>query len=40
MLTREPTKELLQEYKSIWMQYKDQLRPNRKSGRELLDSIS
>lgn len=39
MLTREPTKELLQEYKSIWMQYKDQLRPNRKSGRELLDYL-
>ncbi|WP_195199634.1 hypothetical protein [Faecalispora jeddahensis] len=39
MLTREPTKELLQEYKSIWMQYKGRLRPNRKSGRELLDYL-
>lgn len=39
MLTQEPTEELLQEYKSIWMQYKDQLKPNRKTGRELLEYL-
>lgn len=35
-MTDEPTGKILEECKSIWMQYKDQLRPNRKSGEELL----
>lgn len=36
MITREPTKEMLEEWKSIWEEYKDVLKPNRKSGEEVL----
>lgn len=36
MITRKPTKEMLNEWKATWEQYKDRLRPNRKSGAELL----
>lgn len=39
MLTQEPTEEIMKEYKSIWTQYKDYLKPNRKSGDELLDYL-
>ncbi len=36
MITREPTHVDLKAWKQIWIQYKDQLQPNRKSGMELL----
>lgn len=36
MITTEPTWELLDEWKAVWEQYKDSLRPNRKTGAELL----
>lgn len=39
MLTQEPTKEMFEEWKSVWTQYKDKLKPNRKSGEELLDYL-
>lgn len=36
MITYEPTKEMFEEWKAIWAQYKNRLRPNRKSGALLL----
>lgn len=30
------TQEMLEEWKAVWLQYKDKLIPNRKSGKELL----
>ena len=36
MITQEPTKDMLEEWKSIWVHYKERLQPNRKSGTELL----
>lgn len=36
MITKEPTMAMLQEYKKIWKTYKDILKPNRKTGVELL----
>lgn len=36
MITQEPTREMLDEWKAVWEQYKDLLRPNRKSGADLL----
>lgn len=36
MITTEPTREMFEEWKAVWKQYKDLLRPNRKSGAELL----
>jgi hypothetical protein len=39
MLTQPPTPEMLQEWKITWNKYKDILRPNRKSGQELLDYL-
>ncbi|KXL51705.1 hypothetical protein CLNEO_29100 [Anaerotignum neopropionicum] len=36
MLTQEPTKEMLEEWKAVWVRYKDKLKPNRRSGEELL----
>lgn len=36
MITQEPTSKVLSEWKTTWLQYKDKLRPNRKSGTELL----
>ncbi len=36
MITQEPTKEMLAEWKALWLQYKDKLQPNRKTGTELL----
>lgn len=39
MLTQEPTKEMLEEWKSVWTQYNGNLKPNRKSGKELLDYL-
>ena len=39
MITREPTKKMLDEWKSIWIKYKEILKPNRKSGTELLEYL-
>jgi len=39
MITKEPTKEMFAEWKSIWSQYKEKLKPNRKSGKELLQYL-
>lgn len=39
MLTQPPTPEMLEEWNFIWNKYKDALRPNRKSGKELLDYL-
>jgi len=39
MITYEPTQEMLEEWKAIWVQYKSQLRPNRKSGVLLLQYL-
>ena len=39
MITKEPTKEMYEKWKSTWLQYKDKLQPNRKSGRELLSYL-
>lgn len=36
MVTREPTKEMFETWKAIWIEYKDKLQPNRKSGAEVL----
>lgn len=36
MITQEPTKEIVEEWKATWAQYKEKLQPNRKSGTELL----
>lgn len=39
MLLQEPTPEMLAEWNSLWTQYRDKLRPNRKTGPELLDYL-
>ncbi|WP_324359744.1 hypothetical protein [Acetivibrio sp.] len=39
MITEKPTIDMLEEWKSIWMQYKDMLKPNRKSGKELIEYL-
>ena len=39
MITCEPTQEILAEWKAIWRDYKDQLRPNRKTGAQLVDFL-
>ncbi|GAE90164.1 hypothetical protein [Acetivibrio straminisolvens] len=39
MITRKPTLDMLEEWKSIWKQYKDILKPNRKSGKELIEYL-
>ncbi len=36
MIIKSPSIEMLEEWKAVWMQYKDKLKPNRKSGMELL----
>ena len=36
MITQEPTPKLLEEWKEIWLRYKDSLVPNRKSGADFL----
>jgi len=40
VLTQEPTPEMFEKWKSVWNQYKIKLKPNRKSGQELLDYLS
>ncbi|MCI2161864.1 MAG: hypothetical protein LKK39_08120 [Oscillospiraceae bacterium] len=39
MITQEPTKEVFEQWKVVWMKYKDKLQPNRKSGVELLNYL-
>lgn len=39
MLTQEPTPEMVEEWKRIWNKYEARLKPNRKSGQELLDYL-
>jgi len=39
MLRQEPTPELIAEWKAVWQAHKDKLRPNRKSGAELVEYL-
>lgn len=39
MITQEPTEAILEEWKSVWLRYKDKLNPNRKSGTDLLNYL-
>ena len=39
MITQEPTEEILDEWKAIWLQYKSKLQPNRRPGTELLSHL-
>lgn len=34
-----PTPEMIQEWEKVWNKYKDVLKPNRKSGREIVDYL-
>lgn len=36
MITQSPTPEMLSQWKSVWLKHKNQLKPNRKTGTELL----
>lgn len=40
MLMQEPTPEMIEGWKKVWDEHKDFLKPNRKSGQELLDYLS
>jgi len=40
MLTQEPSSEMIEEWKNVWNEYKTKLKPNRKSGQELLDYLT
>ena len=39
MITQEPTPKMLEQWKSTWLEYKDVLKPNRKTGTELLEYL-
>ncbi|SHJ96754.1 hypothetical protein SAMN02745163_02949 [Clostridium cavendishii DSM 21758] len=39
MLMQEPKPEMVEEWKEVWVEYKDKLLPNRKSGREVLEYL-
>ena len=39
MLMEEPTPEMLEKWKKTWIEYKDKLRPNRKSGQEVVEYL-
>lgn len=39
MLMKEPTPEMVKEWKDVWIEYKDKLTPNRKSGREVVEYL-
>lgn len=39
MLMQEPTPEMVEKWKKIWIEYKDKLRPNRKSGKEIVEYL-
>ncbi len=40
MLMQEATQQMVKEWKAVWDQYKDRLRPNRKSGLEVVDYLA
>lgn len=40
MIDKMPTQQQLDEWKATWLQYKDRLRPNRKSGVELIEYLN
>ncbi|MDR2737243.1 MAG: hypothetical protein LBB49_06715 [Gracilibacteraceae bacterium] len=40
MLTQTATPEMLAEWKTTWMEYKDKLHPNRKTGAELTEYVT
>ena len=40
MLMQEATQEMLKAWKAVWDEYKDRLRPNRKSGSEIVRYLS
>ncbi|MDD4347175.1 MAG: hypothetical protein PHZ11_09930 [Desulfitobacteriaceae bacterium] len=40
MLMRAPTPEMVENWKRIWIEYKDKLLPNRKSGAEVVDYLT
>ena len=39
MITQAVTSEMLKEWKAIWLKHKDQLKPNQKSGSEILSYL-
>ena len=39
MIVQEPSKERLEEWKSTWMKYKELIKPNRRTGLELLEYL-
>lgn len=39
MITQKPSREMLEEWKAIWIKYKDVLKPNRKSGADILSYL-
>lgn len=39
MLTQEPTLEIFEKWKEVWIEYKDKLLPNRKSGKEVVEYL-
>lgn len=39
MIVQKSSKERLEEWKSTWIKYKDVIKPNRKTGRELLEYL-
>lgn len=39
MITQELTEAMIEEWKSLWVNYKDKLQPNRKSGGEVLNYL-
>lgn len=39
MLMQEPTPEMVEMWKDVWIEYKDKLLPNRKSGKEVVQYL-
>ena len=39
MITQMPTEKMLEEWRQLWIEYKDKLQPNRKSGTALLSYL-
>lgn len=39
MIVQEPTEKMIAEWKSIWQRYNGKLKPNRKSGGEVLSYL-
>ena len=40
MLMTEATPEMVEEWKRIWVEYRDKLKPNRKTGKEIIDYLT